>query len=125
MKSRDTADLLNQCLDDDFDVLEDNGLWTTASAVRDGNTRGAQFGGLILCPHDDDWYTVEVQEGDGLEVKIQFAHSDGNLDLRLYRPTDEGLLEALDTSRTETDGETVYLRLNAGASRRWCALGSP
>ncbi len=117
--NRDTADLLNQCLDDGFDVVTDNGLWTSASEVGDGNTRGAQFGGLILCPHDTDWYYVDVQEGDGLEVRISFAHADGNLDLRLYRPNNEGVLEVLDTSRSTTNDETVYLRTNSGTSRRY------
>ena len=76
-----------------------------------------QLGGLVLCPHDEDWYVVEVEEGDGLEVDTLFNHSDGNLDLRLYRPNAEGILEPLDTGRTFTDNETVSLRVNAGESR--------
>ena len=61
-------------MDDQFDEIEQNTTYETATAVEDGNTSGVQYGGLILCHRDEDWYSITVQRGDGLEFDLFFDH---------------------------------------------------
>ena len=115
----DTADLLGQCVDDPLEGERGNAIRELAFPVIDGNTRELQYEDLILCPYDEDWYVVQVQEGDGLEVDIFFRHADGNIDVRLYRLASDSSIELVDTSRSESDDETVYLRRDAEGPGRY------
>ena len=112
----ETADLLGQCVEDPLEGERGNGSRERAFPLTDGNTRGIQYEDLILCPYDDDWYSIQVQEGDGLEVDIFFTHADGNIDVRLFRLASNAVLELVDTSRSSTDNETVFLRRDAEGS---------
>ena len=44
-----------------------------ASPVEDGDTRGVQLGGLVPCPHDEDWYVIEVEEGMDLRWTLALS----------------------------------------------------
>ncbi|MFN3202202.1 MAG: MopE-related protein [Bradymonadia bacterium] len=101
------------CMEDAFDNLAANGSSATATAVEDGNTRGVQYGNLVLCSGDEDWYRIVLQEGDGLEVDIFFEADDesleGDLDMELLKATNDGLVQV--DSSTGVEGlETVYDR---------------
>ena len=107
-----TPDVLPSCMDDQFDETASNINALFATPVEDGNTTGVQYGGLVLCPRDEDWYSISVAEGDGLEVDLLFKHDDANLDVELYREEPGGLYTLVDSSLSETNNETVYLRVS-------------
>ncbi|MEE2785829.1 MAG: MopE-related protein [Myxococcota bacterium] len=97
------------CPDDVFDSLGDNGTPATASAVNDADSFNIAYRNLTICPQDDDFYRVDAQAGDGIEVDLFFAHEEGDVDVILYRQDgDELIFIAGGTSIT--DNETVYLR---------------
>lgn len=99
------------CDDDAYDDVPNNAPGT-ASVVTDGNTRGVQYNGLVLCPGDDDWFQITVPAGDGVEVDVAFTHADGDIDVALMRRnggrlTEEGLTQ-VDSSAGTGDLETLY-----------------
>ncbi len=47
---------------------------------------------LTICRVDEDWFRVHVEEGQEVEVAIQFARNRGDLRLELYGPQPEGNL---------------------------------
>lgn len=99
------------CDDDAYDDVANNAPGT-ASVMTDGNTRGVQYNGLVLCPGDDDWFQISVPAGDGLEVDVAFTHGDGDIDVTLFRRNGGGLTEAgltqVDSSTSTADLETLY-----------------
>lgn len=100
------------CDDDGFDVAASNSTPDTASSVADGNTVATQYGDLILCPEDTDWYQITLNAGDGIEVDFGFDHDEGDIDVVLYRSdngvlTEEGM-RRLDNSASASDKEVVY-----------------
>ncbi len=105
-----TPDVVEVCDDDAFDVAASNGSAATATAVEDGDTRGTQYGDLVICPDDSDWYQIDVNEGDGLEVDVAFTHADGDIDVVLYRAVPGGEPVFVDSSLGVSNSETVYLR---------------
>jgi hypothetical protein len=116
-----TPDLLPQCTDDQFDEMQQNSDAATATAVEDGNTSAVQYGGLILCHHDEDWYSITVQRGDGLEFDLFFDHEQADLDLHLYREETDGSLTRIDSSISVNDNETVYVRSAIADQSRYFA----
>jgi hypothetical protein len=83
------------CDDDDW---ENNDQLYNAAYVSDGT-----YGGLVYCPNDEDWFYVYLNVGDTLYVDIDFVHANGNLDLKLYDPSE---IE-IDSSTSTTDDESV------------------
>ncbi len=98
----------DECMNDDFDMEAPNNGADTATQIQDGNTRGIQFGGLAICGNDEDFYSIDILQGDGLEVDLVFSHADSDIDLRLYRQTPDGL-QLVDFSVSITDNETVWI----------------
>ena len=108
---------LDACDDDAFDNAVDNGTFANAAAVEDGNTTRVQYGNLVACPGDDDWYEVTLQEGDGLEVDLAFDNEMGDIDVLLFKAGDDGSLVFVDGSLGVSNSETVYeRRATAGAT---------
>jgi subtilisin-like proprotein convertase family protein len=101
---------LDACDEDEFDLASPNGSSNMASIVQDGDRTGIQYGGLRLCQNDTDWYRIDVQQGDGLEVDLFFDHQTADIDVTLYRATADGRLQFVDQSVTITDNETVWTR---------------
>ena len=102
-----TAD---ECPDDAFDAAASNGDSGTATSVEDGNTTGVQYGGLVICPGDEDWYRIDLAEGDGLEADVRFNGNEADIDLNLFRADAGGELHYVDGSAGMGDLETVYMR---------------
>ena len=102
---------LDECFNDFFDEFLGNDSWDEALAVDDANDgAGVQYGDLVVCHGDDDWYSIELAPGDGLEVDVYFTHVDGgDLDVELYR-LEGGEPVVVAASRSIDDNETVYLR---------------
>ena len=61
------------------DGLEDNDDCSTAVGVTAGS-----YPGLFCWKLDEDWYTIDVLDGETLTVDAFFIHLDGDIDLRLY-----------------------------------------
>jgi hypothetical protein len=97
------------CPNDIFDTEGMNDTPLAASAVLDATDFGIFYQGLTLCPQDDDWYKIELQAGDGIEVDLFFAHENGDVDVRLFRQDGDELI-FIDAGVSITDNETVYLR---------------
>ena len=49
---------------------------------------------LYACQGDDDWYRVRVEEGEALSASISFNRLEGDLDLALYAPDGQTLIDA-------------------------------
>jgi hypothetical protein len=91
------------CADDGF---EENDSCEQAALVSPGT-----YTGLHVCPSDDDWYAVDLQEGDTITATILFAHAEGDLDMALHYPN----CELLAASQSSTDNEQlVYQAASAG-----------
>jgi hypothetical protein len=116
-----SSDFPSQCLDDPFDLEAENSMWVRATRVVDGNTRQVQYEELVLCPYDEDWYMIDLGEGDGVEFDITFRADEGDLDLQLYHRDLDGAVIPLDTSRSKTANETVYLRRHGGTQPTYYA----
>ena len=100
------------CTDDAFDEAASNLSPVSASSVTDGNTSATQYGGLVLCPEDEDWYQITLNSGDGIEVDLQFDSEEGDIDVQLFRRNNGGLTEEelfpISQSSGVGDYEVVY-----------------
>lgn len=80
------------CAADDFEPNgsphEAGGQVRRAATVEPG-----AYDALFACRGDDDWYAVSLEEGDRLEVTIEFVPLDGDLDLAIYAPDGETLID--------------------------------
>ncbi len=56
-----------------------------------------------ICEEDEDWALVELEEGDRVEIALDFVHEAGDLDMVLYDPG----LEVLATSESSRDDEQI------------------
>jgi len=94
------------------DGLEDNDTLLTAAALRPEEEGPWD---LVLCPGDEDWFSLVAEPGDTLELELTFAAADGDLDLELY--CDDALLAA---ARSDDDGE--HLRVDQAPNCRQLLL---
>lgn len=62
--------------------------------------------GLTTSDDDDDFYAVSVDQGDRLNVSVEFDHVDGDVDVVVFGPD----RQAVASSRTATDDEFVSYR---------------
>ena len=67
---------LAPCLDD---LLEENDTSGAALAVGPGPNPG-----LVTCPTDEDWYSIDLLVGDELTVDLAFVDAFGDVDLEIY-----------------------------------------
>ncbi len=104
-----TPDEVAPCDDDGFDAANRNDDALSATGVADGNTQGVQYGDLRICDGDEDWYRVDLETGDGLEVDVAFSHAEGDIDVSLFKAVGEDL-RIVDTSIGVGNAETVYER---------------
>jgi hypothetical protein len=109
-----TLDTLPDCINDTFDDNGSNNNPLSATAINDANSRGIQFGELIICPEESDWYQIVINSGDGIEVDITFDSEVSDIDAALYRlnngQVSEGGLTLIDTSDSVNSLETLYAR---------------
>ncbi len=104
------------------DVLEDNDDLETASRVEAGDAVNG-----IICGADADWFAVEVPPECALNVALDFAHAQGDLDLHVH-DADCGVFAesvgAIDGEELRLDdaGGTWFLRVdlkNEGGANRY------
>ena len=106
----ETPDAAIECEADGFDAANPNNDALTATGVADGNTVGVQYGDLRICDGDEDWYRIDLEAGDGLEVDVAFDHAEGDIDVAMHKAIGGGELQVVDTSVGITSTETVYER---------------
>ena len=68
----------NSCTLDRFEPNDSSG---TASRVS-----GLAYINLFSCSTDDDFYSINLMNGDVITISVNFDHSEGDIDLRLYEP---------------------------------------
>lgn len=90
------------CADDSF---EPNDAYAEATAISPG-----QYGEMTLCVGDDDWFTVDVANGQLFRATIGFDHEANDLGLWLYKLNADGTLTYRAGSDTLSDNETVAYR---------------
>jgi len=78
---------------------------------------------LWLCPYDEDWFAVDLQQGEGLKVSVRFSHEDGDIDMKLYAPDHNGLSDWLQASLTMNNNEDVIVE-NVPEGRYYIRLQS-
>ncbi|MCK6571640.1 pre-peptidase C-terminal domain-containing protein [Myxococcota bacterium] len=98
------------CDDDVFEGPGGNDVDGSATGVDDHNGQGQQYGGLVACPGNEDWYRIDIGVGDGLEADVYFSHDGGDIDVALYKLDAAGALVYVDGSVGVDDDETVYER---------------
>jgi len=88
------------------DTMEPNDSIAQAPTLPPGDLDGTPVENLSICPGDVDVFGVPAATGDSLLAAINFAHGEGDLDLVLYDPSGQYVL---DQSAGQTDFETVAL----------------
>ncbi|MDY0063169.1 MAG: pre-peptidase C-terminal domain-containing protein, partial [Myxococcota bacterium] len=97
------------CEDDDF---EDNDTPATARVLR-----GGLHEGLAVCAGDDDYFAIDLNAGDTLDVTLSFLDANGDLDLTLLAADGTLLASASGVTDEEVLGyvapaaQTVVLRI--------------
>jgi hypothetical protein len=94
-----------ECSDDSY---EPNDQPNDAKIVTEGVYPG------LTCCGEPDWYKLDLNQGDGLDVLIEFDTAGGDLDLWVFEPSalsDQTLScdNAVGCSTTETDDESVSI----------------
>lgn len=105
----DTPDEVEVCEDDAFDNLAPNDDANSATGIEDGNRVRGQYAALVLCGQNQDWYEIDLEAGDGLEVDVRFDGDANDIDVRLAKIVDGEMIFV--NSSTGVDSlETVYER---------------
>jgi hypothetical protein len=102
------------CDDDD---LESNDSAHYAAAIEAGD-----YSGLVICPHDEDWYVMDRTLEQRLEVRIEYPAMEGNLDLDLLSGDAQTLVMR---SATAEDSELVYVDNHPGTRFFVRVYGNP
>ena len=91
-----------ECQDD---AAEDDDTAGTAQAVQNGFSSDVRQ----ICSGDEDWFSIQLNQGEILSVEVLFDHSEeGDLDVEVYRGGGPaGELELVQRSETATDDETL------------------
>jgi len=84
------------CVDD---ALESNDTATTAWTVVPGS-----YAGLVACDDNDDYYALDLNDGDSLTVSVLFGDDEGDLDLVVLDPTGDLLGASLSIDDDESVG---------------------
>jgi hypothetical protein len=82
------------------DEFEPNNSFFMAWQIEEG-----LYNNLRVCGIDDDWFSILLKEGEGLIVKVKFAHHLGDIDLELFDPEET----LLDRSLGKKDIEIVEI----------------
>ncbi|MBN2497024.1 MAG: hypothetical protein JXR96_20700 [Deltaproteobacteria bacterium] len=83
---------------------EPNESWDAATTLGEGN-----YSGMYLCtgePDDEDWYMVNVAEGERLHVGVDANPAIGDLELEVYASDGTTLLVSSTTDRAHEEVQT-------------------
>ncbi len=92
------------------DSFENNNTVTDAKTITDANNYSNQHTNLYICEGDEDWYKIDVTAGSGVEIDLNYTHTDEcDVDMELYTYVN-GVLTEQDYSSSVSGRETVYIR---------------
>ncbi|RLB59081.1 MAG: hypothetical protein DRI34_03060 [Deltaproteobacteria bacterium] len=94
------------CDDDDF---EPNDGLVEAAVIGTGH-----HDDLAVCPHDEDWYVLERQPGQTLQVQLTHPAAEGDLDLDLLAGNGQTLVD-----RSAGAGDVEVVRALPGSGTRF------
>ncbi len=120
--SYDLIVITEQYVPCDPDAYEPNDYPNDAEVVVEG-----EYPDLTCCG-EPDWYRLDLDQGDGLDVLIEFANAAGDLDLWIFDPSafdDEVLscVNAVACSTSETDDEEVSIPSMPATGTYYIAVG--
>ena len=76
------------------DPLEPNGsVFEVGGAAGVAVIQAGQYNDLVVCDGDDDWYAVDLQAGQRLAVEAAFRTLDGDLEMTLYGPDGQTVVD--------------------------------
>ncbi len=110
------------CQDDRYDQGDGNDTLDDAT-LYDAEDLPLTEEGLFICREDADFFGFEARAGQIITAGIAFRHRDGDLDLRLYRVSDEAVVaESLsyrdaEMVQVEAAVDDVYIVEVFGATR--------
>ncbi|MBT3224489.1 MAG: hypothetical protein HN348_35930, partial [Proteobacteria bacterium] len=84
------------------DSFEPNDAAGEAAVIADDT-----YEDLTLCVGDFDWYSVEVSNGELIDVAIEFEHDDNDLGMQIYKDNGDGTYSSRRSSDTLTDNESL------------------
>ncbi len=90
------------CIPDSF---EPNNAYPEATAIDVG-----EYGEMTLCVGDDDWFTIDIADGQLFSADLGFEHASNDLGMWLYKLNDDGTVTYRAGSNTLTDNETIRYR---------------
>lgn len=88
------------------DNREQNDSLGAASAVNAGTINN-----LRSCDGDDDWYAVQLDAGETLDLYLTFTHTQGDIDVRVTNAAGTWLANA---ASTNNDEDLTYTAASAG-----------
>ena len=98
--------ITDPCVEGNCECLNDSGLEPNDTCGKASLLTPGSYPDLTICKGGDaDWYSIQLQPNDTLEVTADFVHADGDLDLYLYKAGN--CVGYLDSSSTSTDNEFV------------------
>jgi len=59
------------------------------------------YEGLAICEGEQDWYEFEARGGDQIDVWVDFAHAEGDIDLSVVGPSGQLLVSSVSTDDDE------------------------
>ncbi len=98
------------------DVFEPNASPYEEGAVPiEAVVEPGEYDGLVACQGDDDWYAVALEPGQRLTAGIDFDPADGDLEMALYAPDGNAVLD----ESTGLQGREEVELLRAPAAGVW------
>ena len=92
---------LNNAIRCDSDSYEPNDYPLDAYEITEGS-----YVDMTMCfEESNDWYIINLQQGDNLKILVNFIHESADIDLRLYAEYDT--VSTLDLSMTGSDEEYI------------------
>ena len=114
------------CMDDPLEPNDDSATAHMISRAAAAAGTDNVLTGLKMCDTDEDWYQIDLQDGDEIQFDVKFTSGLGDLDAELIGPgnvvVDAGSSMTDDESVTYTvgagEGGTYYLKVKAKVAAR-------
>jgi len=90
----------------EVDPWEPNDAQSTATPIPDG-----VLDGLVACPDDEDWWLVELAQGEVIDWTVTFTHAEGDIDLTMV---DAGGTQVAFAATTTDDELLTYEATGTG-----------
>lgn len=119
------------CTADQFEPNRSPHLDGSMGNVIVGNLEAGSFQNVHVCANDDDWYAVQLETDQRLEVQVDYTVANGDVELALYGPDGLTILnqsasllgtESLELPRVMTSGQyylRVYLKAGSGTENSY------